>query len=132
METENVVNMPRLVEVIHEYRRLGFKVALDDFGTGYSGLSRLAEMRPDIIKIDRALVQDCDFSQARLAIIAGMISLCEAIGTTVILEGVERAGEVVALQSVGARFMQGFYFARPLLETICGDAAIFAGPAGPS
>ena len=43
----------------NKYRKMGFRVALDDFRTGYSGLARLAEMRPDIIKVDRALVQGC-------------------------------------------------------------------------
>ncbi|NPD65401.1 GGDEF domain-containing protein [Lichenicola cladoniae] len=125
IETETVIDTAHLLNVMGEYRRLGFKMALDDFGTGYSGLSRLADLRPDIIKLDQAVVKDCDHNQARLAIIAGLIAMCAKIGTEVILEGVERIGEVEALRSVGGRFMQGFYFARPMFEGLCGDSAIF-------
>lgn len=125
VETEAVTNTAFLLNVNNEYRRLGFRVALDDFGTGYSGLARLAELKPDIIKLDRTVLKDCDHNRARLAIVAGVISMCTEIGTAVILEGVERIGEVEALKSVGGRFMQGFYFARPMFENICGDAAIF-------
>jgi EAL domain-containing protein (putative c-di-GMP-specific phosphodiesterase class I) len=79
----------------------------------------------NIVKLDRSVLKDCDHNRARLAIVAGVISMCKEIGTTVVLEGVERVGEVRALRSVGGRFMQGFYFARPMFENICGDSAIF-------
>ncbi len=110
--------------IITEYRKHGFKIALDDFATGYSGLLRLAELKPDIIKIDRALVQDCDKDRVRLAIIASLLSLGAEIGVKVVVEGVEHASEVAALRSVGARFIQGFYFARPLFEGIVRDSDI--------
>lgn len=121
VETEKITNSAHIRNIVTEYRRCGFKIALDDFSTGYSGLSRLAELKPDIIKLDRVLVQDCDQDQTRLAIVASMIALGAAIGTKVVLEGIERRGEVEALRSVGGRFMQGFYFARPLFEGIVQD-----------
>ena len=118
VETERISDTPHLLNIITEYRKIGFRVALDDFGTGYSGLARLAELRPDVIKVDRCLVQDCDQDQVRLAIVAGVIALGTQIGVKVVLEGVERAGEVAALRAAGARFMQGFYFARPALAAL--------------
>ncbi len=132
LESESIADTAHLSAIITEYRRHGFKVALDDFATGYSGLSRLAELKPDIIKVDRALVQDCDRDRVRLAIIASLISLGAEIGVKVVVEGVERASEVAALRSAGARFIQGFYFARPLFEGIVHDSDIeWAGPTTP-
>jgi EAL domain-containing protein (putative c-di-GMP-specific phosphodiesterase class I) len=125
VETEVIADTSHLRNIIAEYRRQGFKVALDDFGTGYSGLSRLAELKPDIVKLDRALVKDCDRDPVRLAIIASMIRLGAEIGIKVVVEGVERSGEVDAVRSVGARFIQGFYFAKPLFEDIVREDAIF-------
>lgn len=116
VESEEIASTAHLQNIIGEYRRHGFKVALDDFGTGYSGLARLAELRPDSVKLDRALVRDCDRDQVRLAIVASVIALGRDIGVEVVVEGVERRGEVDALRSVGARTMQGFYFGRPLFE----------------
>ncbi len=124
VETEAIADTPHLLNIIAEYRRQGFKIALDDFATGYSGLARLAELKPDIVKLDRALVQDCDKDRTRLAIVASMIALGAEIGIKVVVEGVERKGEVDALCSVGARFMQGFYFARPVFQGLCTDQAV--------
>lgn len=128
VETESIADTPHLLNIIAEYRRQGFKIALDDFATGYSGLTRLAELKPDIVKLDRALVKDCDRDRTRLAIIASMIALGSEIGVKVVVEGMERRSEVDALRSVGARFMQGFYFAKPVFQGLSTDESIF--PAG--
>jgi EAL domain-containing protein (putative c-di-GMP-specific phosphodiesterase class I) len=117
-ENEQVSDERHILSIIEEYRRHGFKIALDDFATGYSGLSRLANLRPDIIKLDRALVKDCDTDKMRLAIVASMVSLGTEVGIKVVAEGVERSEKVDALRVVGVRFMQGFYFARPIFEGI--------------
>ena len=124
LESETIADTGHLMAIITEYRKHGFKIALDDFSTGYSGLARLAELKPDIIKVDRALVQNCDKDRVRLAIIASLISLGSEIGVKVVVEGVEQASEVAALRSVGARFIQGFYFAKPLFEGAVRDGEI--------
>ena len=126
VETETIADTPHLLNIIGEYRRQGFRIALDDFATGYSGLARLAELKPDIVKLDRALAQDCDKDRTRLAIIASMIALGAQIDIKVVVEGVERRSEVDALRSVGARFIQGFYFAKPSFEALCRDETVFS------
>jgi len=126
VETEWISDTPHLLNIIREYRRMGFKIALDDFGTGHSNLARLADLRPDIIKVDRCLIQDCDHDQTRLAIVASIIALGAQIEIKVVLEGVERLGEVEALRNVGARFMQGFYFAKPQFEALSSETSIFS------
>jgi EAL domain-containing protein (putative c-di-GMP-specific phosphodiesterase class I) len=124
VEQEDVAEAAHLRRIISEYRRNGFKVALDDFGTGYSGLARLAELKPDIVKLDRFLIKDCDQDTTRLAIVTSMIALCRALGIKIVIEGVETKAEVAALQSAGARFMQGFFFARPAFEALVPASAI--------
>ncbi len=126
VETEMISDTPHLLNVIAEYRQQGFKIALDDFATGYSGLARLAELKPDIVKLDRVLTRDCDKDRIRLAIIASMIALGAEIGIKIVVEGMERRSEVDALRSVGARFMQGFYFAPPTFQGLCTDQSIFS------
>jgi EAL domain-containing protein (putative c-di-GMP-specific phosphodiesterase class I) len=124
LESETIVDTGHLQCIIAEYRKQGFKIALDDFGTGYSGLARLAELRPDIVKIDRALAKDCDQDRYRLAILAGILRIGAELGIKVVVEGVERVEEVDALRAVGARFIQGFHFVRPLFEGIARDRDI--------
>jgi EAL domain-containing protein (putative c-di-GMP-specific phosphodiesterase class I) len=115
-EGEQLAEVGHVQNIIREYRRHGFQIALDDFSTGYSGLARLADLRPDIIKIDRALVQDCDQDRVRVAIIASLVALGAELGIKVVAEGIERREEVEALRGTGLRFMQGYFFARPVFE----------------
>ena len=84
LESESITNTAHLRNIIAEYRKQGFRIALDDFGTGHSGLLRLAELRPDVIKIDRALVMDCDRDGTRLAILAGLHRICAEIGIDIV------------------------------------------------
>ncbi len=125
VETEDVADTAHLLRIIAEYRRQGFQIALDDFATSYSGLTRLADLRPDIVKLDRAVVRDCDRDQVRLAIVRNMVVLASEIGIKLVAEGAERAAEVAALRAVGIRYMQGYYFARPAFERIAQEDEIF-------
>jgi EAL domain-containing protein (putative c-di-GMP-specific phosphodiesterase class I) len=132
VEQEDVASTDHLNGIIAEYRSHGFKIALDDFSTGYSGLSRLAELKPDIVKLDRVLISNCADDRTRLAIIANMLNLCREIGVKAVLEGVETLAEVEALRAVGGRYMQGFYFARPALQPVLYAEAIrWPPPPGP-
>lgn len=115
-ENERVQDPAHTSAIIEEYRRHGFQVALDDFGTGYSGLARLEALRPDILKLDRRLIQDCDENPVRQAIIRSLVTLGREIGVKLVAEGVERRGEMETLRGLGLRFMQGFHFARPVFE----------------
>jgi EAL domain-containing protein (putative c-di-GMP-specific phosphodiesterase class I) len=124
VEQEGPTDPGHLQRIITEYRRIGFRVALDDFSTGFSGLSRLALLKPDIVKLDRVMIQDCDRDPFRLAIVRNLVALCREIGVKLVLEGVETAAEVAALRAAGGRFMQGFYFAKPAFETIARSEAI--------
>jgi EAL domain-containing protein (putative c-di-GMP-specific phosphodiesterase class I) len=124
IEHERVADPAHLLDIVEEYRRHGFKIAMDDFGTGYSDLLSLARIRPDIIKLDRMLIENCQTDKGRLAIIAAVLALGTELGAQVVIEGVERAEELAALRDAGARYMQGYLFARPIFQDIAGDADI--------
>lgn len=124
VEHEEISDQQHTLRIIEEYRRHGFMIALDDFGTGYSGLSRLAQLKPDIVKLDRELVRDCDRNKLRLSIVAAIVALGNETGIKIVVEGVERAEEAEALRSVGARFIQGFFYARPLFESLVAEHQI--------
>lgn len=126
VETE-AVDPAHLLGIVKEYKHQGFGLALDDFGTGNAGFLQILDLQPDIVKVDRALIEGCHRDKRRLAIIASILSLGHQIGFKVVLEGMERAEEVAALRSVGGRFMQGYYFGRPLLERAATSHEIF-GP----
>jgi len=107
-----------LAVIFAAFRRKRFKVALDDFGTGYSGLSRMAELRPDIVKLDRALVGGCDSDESRLDIISCVASLCRRLDIRLIAEGVETQSELDAIRRIGVTLFQGYFFAKPAFERL--------------
>lgn len=123
-EDEPIDRRGHLRGIIEHYRKRGFQTALDDFGTGYAGLSVLADFQPDVIKIDRSLVDHVDASAPRRAIIAGVLKTCEMLGMTVVAEGVERIEEIETLRAMGVTRFQGFYFARPAIERLVPDSEI--------
>jgi EAL domain-containing protein (putative c-di-GMP-specific phosphodiesterase class I) len=124
VEDRDIADSGHLARIFTEYRRLNFKLALDDFGTGFSSLSRLADLSPDIVKLDRALVAGCDRLPMRLEIVASVAGLCRRLGVKLIAEGVETAAELSALRKVGVNFIQGFYFARPSFQALVPADAI--------
>jgi len=68
----------------------------------------------DTLKIDRSFVQSIDKGPERRPFVEAIIDLADALGLTVVAEGIEDVGHVAALRALGCRFGQGFYFAVPL------------------
>lgn len=94
-------------------RALGFGVAVDDAGAGYGSLQCLAEVKPQWLKVDMSLVRGCDADDVRLGLIESLVAFAERVGSKLIAEGIETAGELEALLGVGVRYGQGFLLARP-------------------
>ena len=102
-------------KVLPIFRRLGVGISIDDFGTGYSSLSALADITADEIKIDRSFIVDIHKRPRSQGILRAIESLSEALGMTVIAEGIESFEELAYLQAATRiRFAQGYYFSRPI------------------
>ena len=94
-------------------RDSGAKFALDDFGSGYSNHLALLALEPDIIKIDRGLVQGVDRDPRKQQMLEDIIGYARQGGTRVLAEGVETRGELSALCRMGVDYAQGFHLGRP-------------------
>ena len=101
-------------DVVEAAQRNGLQVAVDDFGAGYSSLGLLHALPVDGVKIDRSFVWDLEGSRRARAIVRGVVGLSEELGMRAIGEGVETPGQLRALRDAGARFAQGFLFAKPV------------------
>ena len=102
-------------EVVPIFRKLGIGISIDDFGIGYSSLSALADITADEIKIDRSFISDIHLRPRSQGILRAIESLADALGMSVIAEGVETFEELAYLQAATRiRYAQGFYFARPV------------------
>lgn len=107
-------NIEDLRAVLQEIHAFGFDIHIDDFGTGYASLERLHKMPVSALKIDKSFVQKMD--EGTLAIIEGSIVIARKSGISVIAEGVETAEQADLLRTLGADYLQGYYFSRPLPE----------------
>ncbi|WP_433994652.1 putative bifunctional diguanylate cyclase/phosphodiesterase [Bradyrhizobium lablabi] len=102
-------------QILPIFRRLGVGISIDDFGIGYSSLSALADITADEIKIDRSFITDIHKRPRSQGILRAIESLSEALGMTVIAEGLESFEELAYLQAATKiRYAQGFYFSRPI------------------
>ncbi len=102
-------------DILPIFRQLGVGISIDDFGIGYSSLSALADITADEIKIDRSFITDIHKRPRSQGILRAIESLSEALGMTVIAEGIETFEELAYLQAATKiRYAQGYYFARPI------------------
>ena len=115
LEGERVTSREHLASIFSTYSSFGFMTALDDFGEGYSGLNHLCRLRPDIVKMDMALVRDIDRDDRKRSIMRAMVSLTKDLGVRLISEGVETEDEILALRELGVELFQGYVLARPTI-----------------
>lgn len=113
VESERV-DAARLAERCDALRAQGLRIALDDVGAGFNGLTTLAMVRADFIKIDRTLVHEAQGSRVRSVLLDTLVSMAERLGATILAEGLERPEDMAFCQGVGIRYAQGFLFSPPI------------------
>lgn len=99
--------------VLGEIRGKGVSLAIDDLGAGYSNLKYIADLAPEIVKLDRELIAGLVPESRTHRLISHIVHLCAELGAHVIAEGVETRGELEAVASAGVTLVQGFLLARP-------------------
>lgn len=112
---------------LRDLRAMGITIALDDFGVGYSSILYLQRFPVDILKIDRAFVSGLPDDADGRAIVRLVVSLADALGLRVTVEGIETEAQRSALVELGCRAGQGYLFARPApisdLPLLIGDGS---------
>ena len=91
-------------------------IALDDFGSGYNSEYALITLEPDLIKIDRAIINGCDSDLSRQNIIMNLVLHAKPRDILVLAEGVETEGELKTVMECGVDLVQGYFVDRPLFE----------------
>ncbi|MFT3928047.1 MAG: EAL domain-containing protein [Myxococcales bacterium] len=99
--------------VLSEMRSRGAFLAVDDLGAGYSNLKYIADLSPEIVKLDRELVVNLRPGTRQHLLVRAIVRLCEELGTKVVAEGIETEAEASAVMDTGAHYGQGYYFAKP-------------------
>ena len=94
--------------------KAGISIALDDFGTGFSSLAFVHKFPIDKVKLDRSFVVQLDEDPSAVSLIASIVQMTQTMRKKLVIEGVETADQLALIAGVQARFVQGYYFSRPL------------------
>lgn len=113
-ESTMMADRPDVLEELNEIRALGIKLHVDDFGTGYSSLSQLQKLKMDVLKVDRAFTSQLDASADGRVFFQAIISMANALGMSVVAEGVETSAQLDILRELGCEEIQGYFVCRPI------------------
>ncbi|OYW80942.1 MAG: GGDEF-domain containing protein, partial [Asticcacaulis sp. 32-58-5] len=113
-ETSITSDFAQARRAIDALKALGCGISLDDFGTGYSSLSHVHRLPLDKIKVDKSFISDLETNPASLKIVRSLIVLCQDMGLTCVIEGVETEAQYEILTELGGDYIQGWYFSKPM------------------
>ena len=102
-------------KLVDELMANNFSVLMDDFGSGYSSLNMLSNLKLDAIKLDARFLKLGDDNNIKgFRILESVVNMAKTIGLPIIVEGVETKTQLDFLEDLGCRYIQGFYFYRPM------------------
>ena len=113
VETEEIADRAHTKEILGHYRDAGFGVALDDVGSGFASLDLVADLDPDLIKIDLGLVHRARTSAEDRATCRRIVELGRQRGRLVLAEGIETADDHRLARDLGVDLVQGFLLGVP-------------------
>lgn len=102
--------------ILREIRSKGVQLVVDDLGAGYSNLKYIADLAPEVVKLDRELVAGLAQKTRLHRLVSSIVRLCQDLGARVVAEGIETMDELHAVMDTGAHYAQGYFLARPALE----------------
>ena len=105
---------------MNEFRKLGCSFSMDDFGTGYSNLAKVAEVKYELVKLDKSLIWPCfdkDADEKHKIVLHNIIKMVQSIGVNIVAEGIETEEMIDYLVKHGVHYLQGYYFSKPISES---------------
>jgi diguanylate cyclase (GGDEF)-like protein len=124
--TENalVTEGPELELALQDLRARGARIAVDDAGVGYAGFAQLVRVRPDVVKLDRSLVESVNVQPTKAAVIKAFVGFAQDTGALICAEGIETAGELRVVRLLGSATGQGFLLGRPEVDWVPAQPAL--------
>jgi EAL domain-containing protein (putative c-di-GMP-specific phosphodiesterase class I) len=113
--TESILMKDRdsAITRLHELKALGVGLAVDDFGTGYSSLTYLRSFPVDILKIDKAFVDDVGHDPEAAQLAKAIVELGRTLHLSTVAEGIESVDQCEVMRTSSCALGQGYLFSRP-------------------
>ncbi len=112
-ERSAIAEYKTFYEHLTKFRKVGFQFAVDDVGGGYASLESIVETKPEVIKIDRHIIQDIDQDPFKRSIVKFIVAFCQENNVISIAEGIETKEALETLKQLGVQAGQGFYLYKP-------------------
>lgn len=104
----------RATETVRRLREEGFRFAVDDFGAGYCSLSYLQRHPVDLLKIDRAMIEEFGRDPRGNTLARTILQMADALDLLTVAEGIETTAQLRELRRVGCDLGQGYLLSKPL------------------
>lgn len=113
VETDQVSDRDHLKRIVDYCRAQRFRIAIDDVHSGYAGLALVAQLEPDVIKIDRRVIGLAESAHGMRNVCRSLVRLGKDHGKLVLAEGIETSTQLAMMASLGVDLAQGYYIGRP-------------------
>lgn len=109
-----------LIRAVKYLKQCGFIIAIDDFGAGHSNFSRIWDLKPDIVKLDRELLTRFRRNHGLKPVLSSLVEMLHESEALVLVEGIEDEQDAVLAAQIDTDMHQGYFFGRPGAQ-LCSD-----------
>ncbi|MDR5732694.1 MULTISPECIES: EAL domain-containing protein [Caballeronia] len=108
----------RFTAIVDSLRKSGFLIALDGFGVKHSNIDRVWHLRPDIVTLDRCILQQATEHSHIERVLPRLVSLLHESGQLVLMGGLTTERDALIALECNVDFVQGAYFAQPSVDAV--------------
>jgi len=112
-EHDQVHDYDALKAALAPLRQQGMRLAIDDVGAGFSSLRHIVLTAPDVIKLDRSIVDGVSTDSVLATLVRSLVDFGRGCGARVVAEGIETVEDAEALLALGVDYGQGWHYGRP-------------------
>ena len=94
----------------------GFTASIDDFGSGYSSLSLLENLKFDVLKLDKSLIDTILQNPQSKIVVTNIVRMAKELNMEIVAEGVETKETLQVLKELDCDLIQGYFFDKPLFQ----------------
>jgi EAL domain-containing protein (putative c-di-GMP-specific phosphodiesterase class I) len=112
-ETAAVTDWDEIMRNVTVFKDAGIGLAIDDFGAGHANFGLLVSLDPDLVKLDRTLVEAAMTSARGRAVVRMAADAARSAGARIVAEGISEHAWGNELHDLGFDLLQGYAFGRP-------------------